>query len=93
MAHAEGLEEVRGTQKFSERRIGALTIRIDRTICVGFGDCINTAPDAFTLDGDGIAEFRPAAETVERERLIRACDACPVDAIVVLDADGNQLVP
>jgi len=34
-----------------------------------------------------------APEVVERERLLRACDACPVDAITVWDAEGRQLVP
>jgi hypothetical protein len=30
---------------------------------------------------------------VERERLLRACDACPVDAITVWNTAGTQLVP
>jgi len=30
---------------------------------------------------------------VERERLLRACDACPVDAITVWDEAGRQIVP
>jgi hypothetical protein len=34
---------------------------------------------------------RPEDET--RERLLHACRVCPVEALVVLDADGTQLVP
>lgn len=30
---------------------------------------------------------------IERERLIDACDVCPVDALIVTDANGKQLVP
>jgi ferredoxin len=30
---------------------------------------------------------------VERERLLRACDSCPVDAIMVYDEEGRQVVP
>jgi adenosyl cobinamide kinase/adenosyl cobinamide phosphate guanylyltransferase len=30
---------------------------------------------------------------VERERLLRACDACPVDAITVWNEAGAQIVP
>ena len=49
-------------------------------------------PEAFELDEEGVAVFtRP--ETVEPERLLAACRACPVDALVVLDAHGRQVVP
>jgi len=77
---------------FEERAVGELRVRIDRTLCVGFGDCITAAPEAFVLDESGTAVFtRP--EAVERERLLRACDACPVDAITVWNNDGSQIVP
>jgi ferredoxin len=75
-----------------ERAVGVLRVRIDRTLCVGFGDCITAAPEAFVLDEGGVAVFvKP--EMVERERLLRACDACPVDAITVWDENGAQIVP
>jgi ferredoxin len=75
-----------------ERQVGALRVRIDRTLCVGFGDCITEAPEAFVLDDDGIAVF-VNPDVVERERFVRACDACPVDAITVWDETGAQIVP
>ena len=77
---------------FEERTVGDLRVRIDRTLCVGFGDCITEAPEAFVLDDSGTAVFvNPSG--VERERLLRACDACPVDAITVWNMDGTQIVP
>jgi ferredoxin len=78
---------------FEERSIAGLTVRIDRTLCVGFGDCIELAPEAFEFDSEGIVRFRELADIVPRERLILACDVCPVDAITVVDTDGRQLVP
>ena len=72
--------------------VHGLRLRIDRDLCVGFGDCIDVAPEAFVLDADGIAVFLHA-ETVDRERLLRACDECPVDAITVWDEEKVQLVP
>jgi ferredoxin len=76
----------------TRRTIGELTVVIDRSLCVGFGDCVEIAPDAFVLDADGIAVFvRP--ESVTRECLLSACEACPVDAITVTDAKGQTLVP
>ena len=78
--------------EFEERTVGALRVRIDRTLCVGFGDCITEAPEAFVLDDSGTAVF-VTPDAVERERLLRACDACPVDAITVWNEQGAQIVP
>lgn len=74
------------------RRVGDLTVTIDRLLCVGFGDCIDEAPEAFEFDEEGIAVLT-GPETVERERLIKACDVCPVDAITVTDEAGRQIAP
>jgi ferredoxin len=76
-----------------ERRVGDLRIRIDRNLCVGFGDCIEAAEAAFELDDEGIAVFRESIDEVDRATLMNACDECPVDAISVLDSDGTQLLP
>jgi len=76
----------------SERMVQGLRIVIDRNQCVGFGDCVKEAPEGFKLDEESVAVF-VAPEAVERERLLRACDACPVDAITVWDSAGRQLVP
>jgi ferredoxin len=75
-----------------ERRVMGLRIRIDRGLCVGFADCIEVAPEAFTLDGENVVVFAEP-ERVERERLVAACDACPVDALTAWDEDGTQIVP
>lgn len=74
------------------RRVGDMTVTIDRLLCVGFGDCIEEAPRAFEFDDEGIAILTDP-EDVERERLLRACEICPVDAITVVDGDGRQVVP
>lgn len=76
-----------------ERRFGDLTVVIDRLICVGFGDCIEEASDAFALDGEGLATFLDDSPSTEGEGIIRACEQCPVDALTVTDAEGRQLVP
>jgi ferredoxin len=75
-----------------ERTVHRLRIVIDRDQCVGFGDCVKEAPEGFKLDEEAVAVFA-APEAVERERLLRACDACPVDAITVYDEFGKQIVP
>jgi ferredoxin len=75
-----------------ERVFGGLRVRIDRALCVGFGDCVTAAPNAFALGSDDVVVF-VAPEGVERERLLHACRSCPVDALTVWDADGEQLAP
>jgi ferredoxin len=75
-----------------ERRVGGLRIRIDRGLCVGFADCIEAAPEAFRLDGEGVVVFTQP-ETVDRGRLLAACEACPVDALTVWDETGAEVVP
>ena len=69
-----------------------LRVRIDRTLCVGFGDCVTASPEAFVLDASDVAIFR-APEAVDRQQLLRACASCPVDAITVWDDTGEQIVP
>lgn len=75
-----------------ERHVHDLRIRIDATLCVAFGDCVDAAPDAFELDEEGIVQFL-APERVPRDRLLTACETCPVDALTVWDGAGRQLVP
>jgi ferredoxin len=75
-----------------ERRVGPLRIVIDRTLCVGFGDCVTASPQAFALDEENVAVF-VTPESVDREQLLEACRSCPVDAITVFDENGAQLVP
>ncbi len=75
-----------------ERRVGDLTVRIDRSLCVGFAQCVDEAEEAFQLDDDDTVIFA-APERVTRERLLHACEVCPVEALRVVDADGNRLVP
>ena len=75
-----------------ERTIGRLRVCIDRTLCVGFGDCITEAPEAFVLGEDDVVVFL-SPESVNPLQLIRACASCPVDALSVWDEEGNRLAP
>ena len=75
-----------------DREVGDLRIAIDSSLCVAFADCVTIAPEAFHVSDDGIVAF-VEPQRVERGRLIAACDACPVDALLVWDATGNPLVP
>ena len=56
-----------------ERKIGDLTIRIDRTLCVGTSNCMKVAPEVFEFDDENICAFKANTPDIERERLIDAC--------------------
>lgn len=76
-----------------ERTIGEYLVRIDRLLCVGFGDCIAEAPDTFEFDDEGIVVFRENTGGVSLTALLEGCASCPVDALVVLDGAGQQIIP
>jgi ferredoxin len=85
------LEVAPVSEEIQQRVVGDITIKIDRSICVGFGHCIDEAQEAFHLDDDNLVTFADP-EKVERERLIAACEACPVGALSAVAASGEQLV-
>jgi ferredoxin len=64
-------------------------IVIDRSLCSGFGSCVELAPRVFALDAGGTAEIR-AGETDE-ETAKAAVAACPMGAIGVLPAGEAAL--
>ena len=78
---------------FADRKFEDITVRIDRGLCIGSGNCIKVEPQAFEFDDEGIVAFRAEPGQIDRGRLIEACEVCPVDALFVLDADGKQIVP
>src|SRR5439155_619481 len=44
-----------------ERKVGSLTVRIDRTTCIGTANCAKVAPELFVLDDERIVTFREPA--------------------------------
>ena len=60
-----------------------MRIRLDRTICDGFGVCAKHAPEYFSLDDWGYASLEGNGEVAEGDRsaVIRALLDCPVHAI------------
>lgn len=78
---------------FAEARISGLTVRIDRRTCIGSGSCVTVAPEVFELDSTMVVSFCAGAPDIERERLIEACEVCPVDALAAFDDGGESVLP
>jgi len=56
-------------------------IRIDRSLCSGFGSCAELAPDAYEVGPDGIATVL-VGET-DDPVAIEAAGTCPMGAITL----------
>jgi ferredoxin len=69
-----------------------VAIEVDRALCYGFGDCVDTVPDVFALDEEDTAiVLDPDAASLDD--IVEAAQNCPVDAIVIVDEDGQQIYP
>ena len=67
----------------------ALEIEIDRSACMGSGNCGFWAPGAFDLDDDGIA-IVVDADAAPEDKIILAAQGCPTQAITIT-RDGERL--
>jgi ferredoxin len=63
-----------------------LRIRLDRTLCDGFGICAKHAPEYFSLDDWGYASLIGDGTVPESDRdaVMRALMDCPVHAIIAM---------
>jgi ferredoxin len=78
--------------EYREQDISGLKIEIDRTMCIGSGNCVNLAPEVFELDEENLVDFTDDPQDIDQDRLVEACSLCPVDALGVVE-DGEQIVP
>ena len=68
---------------------GHREIRVDRTLCMGSGQCSWYAPNTFDQDDETIAIVIDSRGDPE-EAVNTAVDSCPTRAIsIVADADGT----
>jgi ferredoxin len=66
-------------------------IEVDRALCIGSGDCVDTAPDVFQLDDEEKAVVvDPDGASVDD--VVEAAGNCPVSAIFVI-GDSGDLYP
>jgi ferredoxin len=77
----------------TERKIGGITVRIHRDGCISTGACVKAAPEALRLDSRQLVTFVEPLAEIGRDRMIDACQFCPVGALEALDEDGEQLAP
>ena len=68
--------------------VNKLSITVDRGLCIGSGDCVDTAPDVFQLDDeDKAVVVNP--DGAPTDDILEAAGNCPVSAIFVVGESGD----
>ena len=63
-------------------------ITVDRALCIGSGDCVDSAPNVFQLDEeDKAVVVDPDGASVDE--VVQAAGNCPVSAIFVVGEEGD----
>ena len=69
-----------------------MKVRVDRSLCVGIGNCVAVAPTVFQLDKENKATVQDIS-SVNEDKIMSAAESCPVNAIIIEDDQGNQIYP
>jgi ferredoxin len=64
-----------------------MRVVVDLAVCQGYAQCAFLAPDAFRLNGTEGLMYQPNPTDDQRQAVLRAVAACPVQAIST-DAAG-----
>jgi ferredoxin len=65
-----------------------IQVTVDRALCIGSGDCVDTAPNVFQLDEeDKAVVVDPDGASVDE--IVQAAGNCPVSAIFVVGEEGD----
>lgn len=62
---------------------GPIQVVVDLNRCQAYGQCCFLAPGVFQLHGQEALWYDPEPDAPQREQVLRAAAACPVQAITV----------
>ncbi len=65
-----------------------IEITVDRALCIGSGDCVDSAPDVFELDSEDKAIVIDP-DGAPTDEVLEAAGNCPVTAIFVVGEEGE----
>ncbi len=68
--------------------LNRIRIEVDRDLCIGSGDCVDSAPDVFALDDEGKAVVLDT-DAAMVDDVVEAARNCPVTAIFVIGEEGD----
>lgn len=67
-------------------------ILVNREVCESNAECVSLAPKVFELDDEELCVVIDP-EGAKSKRILDAARACPVDAITLIDEEGEQVWP
>ena len=67
-------------------------IKINRSLCTGYAECVGLAPEVFQLGVDNVSVVVDP-DGGNEEMILDAARACPVDAITLFDEYEDQVWP
>ena len=67
-----------------------MRIVVNLNRCQAYAQCCFLAPSVFRLHGEEALFYDPAPNEAQREHVNRAAAACPVQAIIVEEAEAAQ---
>ncbi|MGW2558738.1 ferredoxin [Streptomyces sp. NPDC001514] len=62
---------------------------VDLNRCQGYAQCAFLAPDVFAMHGEEALLYNPHADVEQLEHVKQAAAACPVQAILIDELDGD----
>ena len=69
-------------------RQNRIEVTVDRSLCIGSGDCVDTAPGVFQLDEEDKAVVVDP-DGASLDDVLTAAGNCPVSAIFVIGEEGD----
>ncbi|KUN20445.1 hypothetical protein AQJ11_29005 [Streptomyces corchorusii] len=60
-----------------------MRVVVDLSRCEGYAQCAFLAPEAFRMHGEEALMYDPNPDDTQRDLVLRAAAACPVQAILV----------
>ena len=82
-----------GSSPSGPKKVGKLTIFVDRNLCIGAASCVAVAPKTFSLDNEAKAIILDTAIDETPETILDSAKSCPVAAIIIHDETGKQVFP
>ncbi|MEU8204321.1 ferredoxin [Streptosporangium sp. NPDC049046] len=70
-----------------------MRVVVDLARCQGYAQCAFLAPDTFRMQGEEALMFHSSPDEAQREAVLRAAAACPVQAILVDLLDTVAIPP
>jgi ferredoxin len=69
-----------------------MRVVVNLALCQGYAQCCFLAPDVFEFNGQEALMYTPEPDPAQRENVLRAARACPVQAILVDEVEEADAV-